>query len=406
MSVSIWEGNKAQELLDLLTAQNHLLSHQNAAIDLLASDKRSELASNLEEIAELVYADELLEMMDYGDKITLLWNKGGTEYSAPMNLCHIETAELEDGESIRVADVEWEYLIPDGIPFSPAQAIYESDTDLAAGTYYFTVANDSWGGNNGKNIQFTLATTLPAGYQIRKSVGYNALVTSGTLDIYSSGAVATGSANKLYSVTPTEGNTGTFLGTSNGTGDINHWHRVALGHNRWSTSFARKYLNATGEKATWWTKTEKWEVKASVADTLDGFLYGYDENFLDYFQITKIQTAVNTIEGGGTDITYDRVFLASLEQMYCVPQVSGIEGDYWGYYKRLLGRTTPAPTNATYARFKKYGIENKSSAQYYWRRSAYRSNATSEWIVSTSGTVYDGGAGYSYRLAPCLRIGR
>lgn len=339
MGVSIWEGNKAQGLIDLLEAQNHLISHQNAAIDLLASDKRAEIVTNVQEVAILAKNGELLEVMDYGDEIHPEWVDGETHYNPAMNLCHESDEELENGKTIHGCFFEWDKTIPYGMPFDPAEAIFESDTELSAGTYYFTVANDPWGINNGENIQFTLTKALPAGYQIRKSVGHTELVTSGTLDIYSSGA----SLTKEYSVTPSEGTSGTFLGKSDGSGNINHWHRVVLGHNRWKTSNMRQFLNATGAKGTWWTKQEKWDVKPPQADMIDGFLHGYTEDVYRHFKPIKMVTVACNIDNNVEDVTYDRVFLSSLEQMYCVPLFPGKEGEYWEYYKRLLGRTSPAP---------------------------------------------------------------
>ena len=388
MSVSIWEGNKAQGLLDLFEAQNHLISHQNAAIDLLASDKRAELVTNVQEVAILAKNGELLEVMDYGDEIHPEWVNGETHYNPAMNLCHESDEELEDGETIHGCFFEWDKTIPYGMPFDPAEAIFESDTELPAGTYYFTVANDSWGNNNGKNIQFTLTDALPAGYQIRKSVGYNGLVTSGTLDIYSSGA----SLTKEYSVTPSEGTSGTFLGTSDGSGNINNW----------KTSNMRQFLNATGAKGTWWTKQEKWDVKPSQADTTDGFLHGYTEDVYRYFKPIKMVTVACNINNNAEDVTYDRVFLSSLEQMYCVPQFPGKEGEYWEYYKRLLGRTSPAPTSQTYARLIKYALNATTSAQYCFRRSASRSIAYYVWLSYASGYMAPHTASNALRCSPSV----
>jgi len=384
---------------ETVQALNHLIAHQNAAIDVLAADKRADLVTNVAGIAELAKNGELLEVMDYGDEIHPEWVNGSTHYNPPMNLCHESDEVLEDEEPIHGCFFEWDKTIPFGMPFDAAEAIYESASDLPAGTYHFKIVNDSWGGNENKNIQFTLAEDLPAGYQIRKSVGYNGLVTSGTLDVYSSGA----SRTKEYSLTPSEGTGGTDLGQTDGTGDLNHWHRVALGHNRWKYSNLRQWLNATGAKNTWWTQQEKWDVKPGEAETIDGFLYGYSEDVYRYFKPIKVVTVACNIDGNAEDITYDRVFLSSLEQMYCVPQFSGKEGSYWEYYKRLLGRTSPAPTSATYARLIKYAL-GTTSAQDCFRRSAYRGYASNVWYVNASGLVSTDSAYDANRCAPSVFI--
>lgn len=385
---------------ETLQALNHLIAHQNAAIDLLASDKRATLATDMATVAELCRAGEILEVMDFGDQIAPAWLDGSTSYNPAMNLCHESDELLEDGETIHGAFFEWDKTLPFGMPFDEPEAIFASDSALAAGTYHFTIKNDSWGGNNDKNIQFTLSQELPAGYQIRKSVGYNGAVLNGTLDVYENGA----SRTKLYSMAPTEGTGGTDLGQTDGSGDLNHWHRVALGNNRWLYSNMRQFLNATGAKGTWWTQQTKWDVKPSQADTADGFLYGYEEAVHRYFKPIKVVTVANNIDGNVEDVTYDKVFLSSLEQMYCVPQFSGKEGDYWEYYKRLLGRTTPAPTSQTYTRLIKYALNAPTSAQCCFRRSAYRDSAYTVWNVNTSGYVSTYSASAAYRCAPSVFI--
>ena len=397
-------------LNDLLEAHNHLQSHLNAAVDLLASDKRAELASDLAEIAELVHNDELLEIMDYGDKMNLAWADGSNNYTEGFNLCHVENATLEDGETIKVADFESHYVLPFDCVYDAPEAIYASASDLAAGTYYFKIVNDSWGGNTGKYVSFTLDETLTAGKQIRKKSGaYNASISDCTLGIFTNGADLVGTALE-FTVSDTEPATGTSLGQTDGSADCNHWHCVVLGYNRWKYSAVRQFLNSTAAAGSWWTQQHKWDVKPSYADNKDGYLKGFDASLLDHMRITKVITSRNTVFNsgdtplGGKDETYDRVFLASLEQMYITPQDSG-EGDYWEYYKRLLGRTSPVSTGATYARLIKYDLAATTTARSRWLRSAYRGLAYDVWFVSTSGLVYDSGANYGSRLAPCLRIG-
>lgn len=382
------------------------INHQNAAFDLMVADKRAEMLTDAAELAALIQHGELLEVMDYGDQATFEWVDHSpstpTTYQAEFDLTHLETAELEDGEQIPVANFQMHYSLPYGLAFDAPEAIYESSSLLAAGTHHFTVANDSWGGNNGKTIQFVLPEDLPAGYQIRKSVGYNGLITNGTLDVYASGD----SLTKLYSMTPSEGSGGTDLGITDGSGDLNHWHRVALGYNRWATSATRQQLNADAAKGAWWTKQNKWDVKPAAADTTAGFLYGLPDEIKQHLRPTKIVTARNNIDGANLDpdITYDKVFLPSLEQMYVQPQKTG-EGEYWEYYKRLLGATSPVARSQTYPRLISYAINAKTSAQYCWLRSAYVGYATAEWYVNASGTVGLNHASNGYRSRPCLRIG-
>ena len=395
------------EQLDML---NHLISHQNAAIDLLASDKRAELATDLGMVAELVKNDELLEVMDYGDKINLSWANGTTNYSMPFNLCHLENATLEDQETMKVADIESHYVLPLDTVYDEPEAIIANGADIPAGNYYFKIVNDSWGGNNNKYVSFTLSQPLTAGQQIRKRSGaYNAAIENCTLGIFTSGADRTGT-ELAFTVSTTQPSSGTDLGQTDGTGYCNYWHCVVLGYNRWKYSAVRQYLNSDASAGNWWTQQHKWDVKPAYADSADGFLKGFDSELLQYMQVTKVVTARNTAFNsgdtplGGMDETYDRVFLASLEQTYITPQISG-EGDYWEYYKRLLGRTTPASTGQTYTRLIKYDLASRTTARGRWLRSANRGNANDVWLVRASGSVGAYSAIYGIRVAPCLRIG-
>lgn len=389
-----------------LEALNHLIAHQNAAIDLLASDKRATLTSDIDALAELIHAGELLEVMDYGDKVSFAWADGETNYAPEWNLCHVENAQLEDGETIPVADFEWDKLVPFGTQFSPAQALFESSSALSAGTHHFTVANASAdSGDNGKTYQFTLDADLAAGAQIRKTNAATASVSAeGALKVYANGAAT----EPIATLTVTEGSGGTDLGTTDGSGDLNHFSRVNYGHNRWKTSALRQWLNSTAAAGSWWTSQEKWDVMPAYATTKDGFLHGYDPAIINRMKVTKIVTGRNTVtDDGGVDETYDRIFLSSLEQMYVQPQLSssvGSEGAYWEYYKRLLGATSPVARSQTYTRLIKRRLDN-NTAQGVFRRSANLSHANYVWLVNSSGGVNYGGAYGGNSCAPACRIG-
>ena len=92
-----------------------------------------------------------------------------------------------------------------------------------------------------------------------------------------------------------------------------------------------------------------------------------------------------------------------MEQMYCTPQESG-EGDYWEYWKRASGRTTPCAQGQTYPEMITYAIENHNSAQYVRLRGAYRGTSYGTWCVYSSGGVGYYHANNSARCAPACAI--
>lgn len=401
------EVTKPMALDETLQATNHLLAHLNASVDLLASDKRSELVTDVATVAQLAKNDELLEVMDYGDGIHPAWVDGETNYNPEMNLCHVSTEELEDGETIRGAFFEWDKTLPFGAQFDAPEAICYFDGTEAAGTYHIPITvSYGTGWVAGEAIQFTLSEAPAEGDQLVLSTATNNAnnPTNGmTWNVYGKG-----STESKQNGTTSNGTGGTALDAANSqvtpNGKTNAIQRVVYGYNRWSQSGLRQFLNSDAAAGSWWTAQNPWDRPHGLLATKPGFLAGYDDDVKQYFKPIKVVTVACNGDSNAEDVTYDKVFLSSLEQMYCVPQFSGKEGEYWEYYKRLLGRTTPAPTSATYPRLIKYALNAATSAQACFRRSANRSNASNVWSVTTSGAVGTTYACNAYRCAPSVFI--
>lgn len=390
-----------------LDALNHLINHQNAAIDLLASDKRSALAHDVATVANMCAKGEILEVMDYGDYIDPAWSEGENNYNPAMNLCHEADAELEDGKTIHGAYFEWDKTTPTGVPFDAPEALYYFDGTEGAGQKYITVSVAySTGWVAGSNINITLTEAPAADDQLVVDCGHdyaNDPTASRNWYVYEKGGTT-----PKQSGTTSNSASGTKLGetstvdTMHTNGRVNAPQRVVYGYNRWSQSALRQRLNSEAAAGAWWTPQNEWDRPPEQAATLAGFLAGYAEDVRRHFKPIKVVTVANNADGNAEDITYDRVLLASLEQMYCVPQFAAKEGEYWEYYKRLLGRTTPAPTSQTYARLIKYALNAPTSAQYCFRRSANRSGAYGAWVVGTSGVVGSGNSYGADRCAPSV----
>ena len=407
MAVSIWEGSKAQALLDKLEAQNHLLAHQNAAIDLLAADKRAALVSDVDTLARLCASGEILETMDYGDKFATAWSEGTNNYNPEWNLCHEGDALLEDEETIHGAFWEWDKTTPTGVPFDEPEAIYYFDGTEEAGDYYISIGRAyGTGWSTSKHIQISLTDAPDADDQL--VIDCNKSNATDPTDGRTWYVYAKGDTTVKQSGTTSDGTSGTELGSTSTSsehetnGRVNAPSRVVYGYNRWSQSALRQRLNSALAAGLWWAAQNPWDRPPAVAATLNGFLYGYPESIYRHFKPIKVVTVACNADNNVEDVTYDRVFLSSLEQMYCEPQFAGKEGDYWEYYKRLLGRTTPAPTSQTYARLIKYALNSPTSAQHCFRRSASRYGASTVWYVNASGGVYPTYASNATRCAPSV----
>lgn len=192
---------------------------------------------------------------------------------------------------------------------------------------------------------------------------------------------------------------------------INNLNILRYGYNRWKDSAYRQWLNSMAAKnANWWTSQHTGDV--APADTYTnkpGWLYGFEDRWLNIIKPVKVQTATNTVtDGGVTDVTYDRFFLPSLEQMYGVPEADGVEGDYWEYWKEETGLNEPSngsfsdkndarkiPSVANYPR---------GSAVNCRARSAYRGSANYAWFVYTGGYLHYNNAYAANRSLPACVI--
>lgn len=356
-----------------------------------------------------------------GTQIIVKWvdrSDNNKEYQMPYDIVHYGRAELEDGEIIDNAMyLQSHYTLPYDLQFGHERAFLRCPGGLAAGTYYFTYVGNNWGQNVKKNtvVCFKLTQGLPAGGRIAGCYG----APDQTMDkwrIYSYSDAKT----PLETVTPTfeiaEG--ATNLGdvkydTRNG--DLNSMQEMVYGWNRCSTSALRQYLNSSADKGAWWEEADGWDIRPNQLDTKPGFMSGLEQDFLDIVTQVKIRTAVNTVQdkadiGAEYEDTYDKFFVASLEQEYATPQIAGVEGEYWEYWKRRLGLTKPQSwyTENANPRHIRYALNAQSSPQHARLRSATRGSACYTWYVLRTGNVNNDSACYgSFRACPaCVITGR
>lgn len=384
------------------------LEQQNLLIsELISNERHATPIETLREIHRIVQAGEAPETFSYGDQINLNYNDGTNDYILPWNVVAFGSFELEDGE-IKPGMIIQSHYAMQAVQFSASQAVYVCQTALPAGTYHFTIGTN-WGSHcvSGKVYQFTTTQEIPAGGQI--VIGTNtSFYTWGAPDVnpsnwsvytFASASSVTPLDDKL---TLTEGSGGTDLGTLSsstkfGAEGMTNLQSAAYGYNRWSHSANRQFYNSAAAANAWWTPQHPEDRPPQQLASMPGFMAGFDEAFLNIVKPVKVITALNTVTDsniGTTEDTYDTFFLPSLEQEYIVPQLSGVEGDYFPYWKERLGLTSPQVTGADgiNARHIRYAYTAQTSAQYCRLRSASRGNANFTWNVYTAGYVY----GYYY----------
>ncbi len=333
-------------------------------------------------------------------------SKDGKAYDCPWDVVQPDgIAEGETGTTAPAMVLQMHYASLEDIQFSAYQAFYVvPEAGLVAGTYNVKMGLD-WGTNvkTGTTYQFTLTKNAPAG--ARLTGFYNAPdVAPANWKIYvykdqqksellETCNVSAGSAGT---------NLGTFLAKPNG--NLNGLHPVGYGDNRWHKSAYRQYLNSDAPAKEWWTPQDEWDMKPDQADTVPGFLAGFSDDFKNALTRTKVVTYGNTVtDDGSAVVTYDKIFLPSLQEIYCSPQVSG-EGTYWPYWKERTGAKSPQGLWQTYPLRITRDLAQRTVGRGVRLRSADRGNGYGAFGVYSSGSVNTWGAIYAYRCAPACEM--
>ena len=145
-------------------------------------------------------------------------------------------------------------------------------------------------------------------------------------------------------------------------------------------------------------------MKPDQADTVPGFLAGFSDDFKNALTRVKVVTYGNTVtDDGSAVVTYDKIFLPSLEEIYCSPQVSG-EGTYWPYWKERTGAKTPQALWQTYPLRITRDLAQRTVGRDVRLRSANRGYGNVAFIVSSSGIVSNWNAVGASRCAPACKM--
>lgn len=332
-------------------------------------------------------------------------SKDGKTYDCPWDVVQPDgIAEGETGTTAPAMVLQMHYASLEDIQFSAYQAFYVvQEAGLAAGTYNVKMGLD-WGSNvkNGTVYQFTLTKNAPAG--ARLTGFYNTPDTAPTswkVYVYKDQQKSELLETCNVSAGSTGMNLGTFLAKPNG--NLNGLHTVGYGDNRWYKSAYRQYLNSDAAGG-WWTPQDEWDMKPDQADTVPGFLAGFSDDFKNALTRTKVVTYGNTVtDDGSAVVTYDKIFLPSLQEIYFSPQVSG-EGTYWPYWKERTGAKSPQGLWQTYPLHITRNLAQRTVGRFVRLRSVYRGYGSYVFSVDSSGYVSYWGAIHAYRCAPACKM--
>lgn len=333
--------------------------------------------------------------------------KDGKVYDCPWDV--VKTDDIAEGETGTTAPamvLQMHYASLEDIQFSAYQAFFVvPEAGLVAGTYNVKMGLD-WGTNvkNGTVYQFTLTKNAPAG--ARLTGFYNApdaAPTNWKVYVYKD----QNKSELLETCSVSAGEAGTNLGTflAKPNGNLNGLHPVGYGDNRWWKSAYRQYLNSDAAAGGWWTPQDEWDMKPDQADTVPGFLAGFSDDFKAALTRVKVVTYGNTVtDDGSAVVTYDKIFLPSLQEIYCSPQVSGEGTGYWPYWKERTGAKTPQALWQTYPLRITRDLAQRTVGRGVRLRSASRGDGYSAFSVYSSGYVNNWGAVSADRCAPACEM--
>ena len=366
--------------INSLVGENNVWSDGDT-VEVTVRDAFTDLTFDI--FSKLVKKGTASSIIPVGKQIDDTWNLNGTDYEAPWDVVHYDSAGN--------AYLNWHYAFPFAVPFDEPEAIYYAPNGLAAGTYYITIGfnyGNGWVKDN--RIYFTLTEPMAADDQLFIDCGKNNA--NNPADGRTWSVFAKGSSTVKQTGTTASSGDGTELGSTSSAnanrtnGLINAPSRVVYGYNRWSQSAIRQWLNSDGAAGTWWSPQNGWDRPTTVNQR--GFLAGCTADFLAILKPTEVVTVLNSQEGFAetTETTIDRVFLPALEQWDINPELTG-EGEPWAYYEDLAeqaGLSGKFQRWQTYEILKKYNVTAKTSAVAVWLRSAYRGYAGTAWYVYSS----------------------
>ena len=382
-----------------------------ASLSILAGEKVPTYLTSWDAIGITAGQGNASRVFNIGDLISEPWidtADGNKSYDNPWRVNHFSKETDINGNTVDGMWLQTKYTHPFGVQFSHERAFLACPDGLAAGTYHFDFA-EAWGGNieTGISYQFTITKAVEKGGRLAGC--YGAPDTSpSSWKVYSYGANGI-TLNETVSVST--GSAGTNLGTMKAIvrqGNLNCFQEMAYGNNRWSTSALRQYLNSDATKGNWWKPQDQWDIAPNQLSTNDGFLCGMNAEMLRNIVPIKTITRTNgNTDGDVEDVTYDKIIIPSLEQMYIQPQVSN-EGESHEYWKELNGTSTKWQQWNAYDILKQYSVSNHTAPQYTRFRSAARGGAYLTWYVVTSGGVVIGRgyASYAHTFEPACFIHR
>ena len=340
-----------QEILAAMKEQTKVLKR------IAGLDSSVAIVTNWAEIHKAVRNGKASTMFEIGDQIVVRWTNVANEsyYEMPFDVVHFGDVKLEDGSTVPGMYLQCHYMPAVSIPFDAGEGTYMMPgMTYESGFYYYAMSV------NGARLlvegtDYNVGDTIPSG---SSTIMRNAIYDE-------SGGIING------------------------------------GYNKWSASAIRQLLNSNAVDGNWWSSQHDGD-SAGVAimpgtGVTAGFLSGFEVDFLDCIKAVE----VCTVSEGAVDITYDKFFIPSLEQMNVESEVSG-EGETFEYWREATGDqgvVTPAVGHEAYI---SYRISAKSTPANYFFRSTIQTNKHQLYSVNSGGEIVAANA--SNNSCGCLPV--
>jgi hypothetical protein len=196
-------------------------------------------------------------------------------------------------------------------------------------------------------------------------------------------------------------------------------NRKAAGNGRWRTSNIRQWLNSGGAAGAWWTaqnltdgvlNTNNADAKPNTQynryDTEAGFLTKFSPKLRAALLPTTLITARNTVtDGGGSDTTTDKIFLASYTEAYGGRTNNIPEGARLACFTDAAARVAYTTPEAAAANTNSATV-GESGVWFWFLRSIYSANLGSTVAeIERDGSVPSVHATYTIvGIRPCCNL--
>lgn len=121
---------------------------------------------------------------------------------------------------------------------------------------------------------------------------------------------------------------------------------ASAGSNDWKTSNIRKWLNSNKAANDWFNPQTEYDTAPSYASE-DGFMRGFDEDFLNVLGKVVKTTSCNNFEENEVDYTADIFFLLSASEVYATVDTKADEGSAYEYYRLSSSNSSSQATADT-----------------------------------------------------------